>query len=77
MITVTPKFTIVTDIIGLYHVAGIDATSVVSTVEDVLLRVSLNISHCRAPSVTMAQLTWLVVKVELLPASGRKSLGLF
>ena len=34
------------DIIGLYHVASIDATTLVSTTEDVLLRLSLNVSHC-------------------------------
>ena len=34
------------DIIGQYHVAGIDATALVSTIDDVLLRPSLNVCHC-------------------------------
>ena len=35
------------DIKGLYHMAGIDTTTLVSTIEDVFLRLSLNISRCR------------------------------
>ena len=44
------------DFIGLYHVASIDANTIVATIKDVLLRLSLTLSDAE-DNVMMVRLT--------------------